>query len=98
VFVKALSLGSKRYDKDFTDITVFFGCVSCLGATAALWNTGKFHGKSYENGGGALLQDLRLDFARDPQTGLNSAGWDSFKAAKAVFLGDVDLPMKVIEL
>ncbi|KAJ7342471.1 para-nitrobenzyl esterase [Mycena albidolilacea] len=91
-----------RYDGNFTDISPpgFSGAYHASELPLLFGTAGKFHGPStrYENVVGALLQDLWLDFARDPQGGLKRAGWGSFEAGKAVLLGDVDVPMKVMEL
>jgi carboxylesterase type B len=91
-----------RYDGNFTDISPpgFSGAYHASELPLLFGTAGKFHGPStsYENVVGALLQDLWLDFSRDPQGGLKRAGWGSFEAGKAVLLGDADVPMKMIEL
>ncbi|KAJ7648859.1 Alpha/Beta hydrolase protein [Mycena rosella] len=61
---------------------------------------GQFHGPStaYENEVSGRLQDLWVAFAQDPEKGLQTAGWKTFGAGKAVFLGDADTPMKEVDV
>lgn len=91
-----------RYDGNFTDISppAFTGAYHASELPLIFGTAGKFHGPatSYENVVGATLQDLWLDFARDPQNGLRSVSWESFGAGKAVLLGGEDAALKVIDI
>ncbi|KAJ7017247.1 Alpha/Beta hydrolase protein, partial [Mycena alexandri] len=91
-----------RYDGNFTDISPpgFEGAYHSSELPLIFGTMGKVHGPStsYEDVVSATLQDLWLDFARNPQSGLQGAGWDSFGAGKAVLLGGADTPFKVIDV
>ncbi|KAJ7448494.1 Alpha/Beta hydrolase protein [Mycena latifolia] len=91
-----------RYDGDFANISPpeFPGAYHASELPLIFGTAGEFHGAStaYEDEVSAKMQDLWLAFARDPEQGLQSAGWDTFAAGKAVFLGDADTPMKVVDI
>jgi carboxylesterase type B len=91
-----------QYDGDFVNISPpeFPGAYHASELPLIFGTAGQFHGVStqYEDVVSAKLQDLWLDFARDPQRGLQSAGWDTFGAGKAVLLGDADAPLKIISV
>ncbi|KAJ7028933.1 carboxylesterase, type B [Mycena alexandri] len=89
-----------RYDGDFGNIspTNFSGAYHASELPLIFGTAGLFHGPStaYEDAVSIKLQDLWLDFARDPQQGLQNARWESFEAGGAVLLGDSDTPLKAI--
>ncbi|KAJ7709369.1 Alpha/Beta hydrolase protein [Mycena metata] len=89
-----------RYDGDFANISPvnFSGAYHAAELPLIFGTAGLFHGAStaYEDAVSVKLQDLWLDFARDPQGGLLGAGWESFEEGGAVLLGDSDVPLKVI--
>ncbi|KAJ7167006.1 Alpha/Beta hydrolase protein [Mycena filopes] len=92
-----------RYDGDFPNISPpanFSGAYHASELPLIFGTAGLFHGPStpYEDQVSLVLQDLWLNFVRDPQHGLPSVGWESFDAGKAVLLGEVDTPMKVISI
>ncbi|KAF7360765.1 Alpha/beta-hydrolase [Mycena venus] len=100
--VHGLTTYRYRYDGNFTDISppAFTGAYHASELPLVFGTAGKFHGPttSYEDAVGATLQDLWLDFARDPQNGLQRVGWESFGAGKAVLLGGEDAALKVIDV
>ncbi|KAJ7238835.1 Alpha/Beta hydrolase protein [Mycena haematopus] len=91
-----------RYDGNFADISPpgFEGAYHAAEVPLIFGTEGEFHGPAtgYERAVGDVLQDLWVGFARDPEGGLPLKGWDSAGAGKAVLLGDVDEPLKVIDL
>ncbi|KAJ6614572.1 Alpha/Beta hydrolase protein [Mycena sp. CBHHK59/15] len=91
-----------RYDGDFPNISppAFPGAYHAAELPLIFGTAGQYHGEStaYENEVSMKLQDLWLDFARDPQLGLQGAGWNSYGAGKAVLLGDADTPVKQIDV
>ncbi|KAJ6549620.1 Alpha/Beta hydrolase protein [Mycena vulgaris] len=91
-----------RYDGDFLDISppAFPGAYHAAELPLIFGTTGQFHGvaTAYEEEVSGKMQDLWLDFARDPERGLVAAGWDTFGAGKAVFLGDPDAPVKQVDI
>lgn len=44
------------------------------------------------------MQDLWLDYGRDPEHGLRRTGWGTYGMGKAVVLDDVDEPVEEIDL
>jgi hypothetical protein len=44
------------------------------------------------------LQDLWLDFAKNPEHGLSKVGWSQYGMGKAVLVGDADVPLKEIDV
>lgn len=46
----------------------------------------------------AMLQDLWLEFAKDPRDGLRNAGWSTFEEGEAVLIGDTDMLLKQINV
>jgi carboxylesterase type B len=91
-----------QYDGDFANISPpeFPGAYHASELPLIFGTAGQFHGPSteYEDLVSAKLQDLWLAYARDPQRGLQDAGWDSFGAGKAVLLGGADAPLKSINI
>ncbi|KAJ7669645.1 Alpha/Beta hydrolase protein [Mycena rosella] len=91
-----------RYDGNFTNISPpgFTGAYHASELPLIFGTAGQFHGPStaYEDEVSGRLQDLWLAFAQDPEKGLQNAGWDTFGAGKAVFLGDADTPMKEVDV
>jgi carboxylesterase type B len=91
-----------QYDGDFANISPpeFPGAHHASELPLIFGTAGQFHGPSteYEDLVSAKLQDLWLAYARDPQRGLQDAGWDSFGAGKAVLLGGADAPLKSINI
>jgi carboxylesterase type B len=91
-----------RYDGDFANISPpdFPGAYHAAELPLIFGTAGQYHGAStpYENLVSTTMQDLWLEFARDPQKGLQRSGWGSTWTGKAVLLGDADEPMKLIDL
>ncbi|KAJ7020434.1 hypothetical protein C8F04DRAFT_974285 [Mycena alexandri] len=85
------------YDGDFGNISPAnsSGAYHASELPLIFGTAGLFHGPStaYEDAVSINLQDLWLDFARDPQQGLQGAG---FEAGGAVLLGDSDMLLKAI--
>ncbi|TVY59708.1 Cocaine esterase [Lachnellula suecica] len=61
---------------------------------------GKYHGASteFEDLVSEKLQDLWLDFARDPESGLRKAGWGSYKDGKALLIGEGNVAVQEMEI
>jgi carboxylesterase type B len=91
-----------RYDGDFANISppAFPGAYHAAELPLVFGTAGQYHGAStvYEEKVGDTMQDLWLEFARDPEGGLKAAGWESYGAGKAVLLGGVDIPMRQIDV
>ncbi|KAH8752315.1 hypothetical protein F5882DRAFT_469876 [Hyaloscypha sp. PMI_1271] len=56
---------------------------------------GEYHGVSStcEDLVNITLQDLWLDFSKDPHHGLRIVGWSPFPEGKAVLIGDTEMPV-----
>ncbi|KAJ7463991.1 para-nitrobenzyl esterase [Mycena latifolia] len=76
-----------RYDGNFSNISPpeFPGAYHASELPLIFGTAGEFHGAStaYEDEVSAKMQDLWLAFGRDPEKGLQAAGWDTFGAGKA---------------
>jgi len=61
---------------------------------------GIYHGTSttYKNIASRKLQDIWLEFAKDPQNGLGNVVWSPYAEGKAVLLGNTDMPVKRIDI
>ncbi|KAH6646534.1 Alpha/Beta hydrolase protein [Truncatella angustata] len=91
-----------RYDGNFSNISPskYSGAYHAAELPLIFGTAGDFHGVStaYENAVSRSMQDLWLDFARDPEYGLRISGWGTYDQGKAVILGDEDEPVKGIDV
>nr|POE78061.1 putative secreted lipase [Quercus suber] len=91
-----------RYDGDFANISPpkYPGAFHASELPMIFGTAGQFHGASttYQNTVSAKMQDLWLDFVKDPQKGLSKAGWDTYGNGKAVLLGRTDAVVKQIDV
>jgi acetylcholinesterase len=80
-----------RYDGNFSNISpgIFTGAYHGAELPLIFGTAGKFHGVStrYEEIVGTKLQDLWLEFAKDPENGLKYAGWSTYGEEKAALIG-----------
>jgi acetylcholinesterase len=91
-----------RYDGNFSNISPpsYPGAYHASELPLIFGTAGDFHGAStaYENTVSRKMQDLWLDFARNPKHGLRLSGWGTYGEGKAVILGDTDEPIKYINI
>ena len=91
-----------RYDGDFSNISPagFPGAYHSSELPLIFGTAGNFHGEStiYEDIVGVYIQDLWLEFAKDPENGLKKASWGPYSESRAVILGDVHEPLKHLDV
>ncbi|KAH3958669.1 hypothetical protein HBH70_206050 [Parastagonospora nodorum] len=89
-----------RYDGNFPNISPagYPGAYHTAELPLIFGTDSKYHGPSTaeETAVGRTLQDLWLDFAKDPGYGLRHIGWLSYEEGKAVLLGHTDSHMREI--
>jgi hypothetical protein len=91
-----------RYDGNFSNISPakFPGAYHGSELPLIFGTAGDYHGEStiYEDIVSITIQNLWLEFAKNPYNGLRKAGWGPYGAGKAVLLGDVHEPLKQIDV
>lgn len=91
-----------RYDGNFPNISPagYPGANHTAELPLIFGTDAEYHGPSTaeEKAVGRTLQNLWLDFAKDPEHGLRSAGWSPYEDVKAVLLGYTDYNMKEINV
>lgn len=89
-----------RYDGNFSNISPaeYPGAYHGSELPLLFGTAGQYHGEStdYENEVSILMQDLWLEFAKDPRNGLTGKRWSPYGEGKAVLLGGADVPMAEI--
>lgn len=91
-----------RYDGNFTNISpsaMYTGAYH--GAELPLiFGTDYYHGADtpYEAEVSRKLQDLYLDFTKDPENGLKNSGWTSYGKGKIALLGGVKTPLELVDI
>jgi acetylcholinesterase len=80
-----------RYDGNFSNISPsnFLGAYHVAEIPLIFGTVGNYHGKSTTNQNrvSGKMQDLWLEFAKNPQNGLRNAGWSTYAEDKAMLLG-----------
>jgi acetylcholinesterase len=91
-----------RYDGNFTNVASpeFPGAIHTAELPLLFGTAGEFHGAStpYENVVSAAIQDLWVQFAKDPQGGLAQMNWSSYADGKAALLGDIGTPVQEMDI
>lgn len=91
-----------RYDGNFNDLSPadYPGAYHASELPLIFGTYGQYHGPSsaYEDAVSSKMQDLWLDFARDPRAGLSKAGWSSYGDGKAVLIGDATTPVQETDI
>ncbi|KAL2067509.1 hypothetical protein VTL71DRAFT_1934 [Oculimacula yallundae] len=91
-----------RYDGDFRDVSPekYAGAYHSSELPLLFGTAGLFHGEAteYELEVGREMQDLWVEFAKDPEGGLEKAGWPKFDSGMAVLIGGVEIPVDVIQV
>lgn len=91
-----------RYDGNFTDLSPpgYPGAVHASELPLIFGTQGQYHGPSsaYEDLVSNRIQDLWLNFAKDPKDGLYRQGWGSYGNGKAVLIGGTGTPVQEIEI
>lgn len=91
-----------RYDGNFSNISpaAYSGAIHASELPLLFGTAGKYHGAStgYEDIVSKKMQDLWLNFAKNPEHGLSKVGWNQYGIGKAVLIGDIDIPVKEIDV
>lgn len=91
-----------RYDGNFSDISPpkYPGAYHGSELPLIFGTAGQYHGASskYEDIVSTRLQDLWLEFAKDPREGLRNVGWNPYSKGEAVLIGDAEAPLKLINV
>lgn len=89
-----------RYDGNFANISPveYPGAYHAAELPMVFGTAGEFHSAStpYQDSVSEVMQDFWLGFARDPEYGLQNAGWIRDADGKAVLLGGMDVAVKQI--
>jgi carboxylesterase type B len=91
-----------RFDGNFSNISpsAYPGAYHASELPLVFGTAGDFHRPStaYEEEVSRAMQDLWLDFAKNPEHGLNKSGFGPYGMGKAMLLGDVGVPVKEVDI
>ncbi|KAF4634691.1 hypothetical protein G7Y89_g3411 [Cudoniella acicularis] len=91
-----------RYDGNFPNISPpdFPGAYHAAELPLIFGTAGDYHGASttYEDSVSRSMQDMWLEFAKDPLNGLRNAGWCLYADGKAVLIGGTEAPFQEIDI
>ncbi|KAH8886237.1 alpha/beta-hydrolase [Thozetella sp. PMI_491] len=91
-----------RYDGNFPNISPydFLGAYHAAELPLIFGTAGDYHGVStlYEDSVSRMMQDMWVEFARDPLNGLRNVGWGSYADGRAVLIGEHETPFRDIDI
>ncbi|KAM0485589.1 hypothetical protein ACHAPX_001577 [Trichoderma viride] len=91
-----------RYDGNFPNISPpnYRGAYHAAELPLIFGTAGDYHGAStlYENVVSKNMQNMWLEFAKDPLNGPQNTGWSSYANGKAVLIGDIKAPFQEIDI